>query len=378
MTTSSAANESRKLFTPIKVGDMILQHRVAMAPLTRSRSPKHIANALNALYYSQRSTLGGLLVSEGTCVDEYSNGYLDVPFIFTEEQARGWKLSTDAVHAKGGFIYAQLWHVGRLSQPQFQPNNQPPVSSSATSARKGRDPARALTVEEIKSTIASYAHAARLAVQQAGFDGVEIHAAHGYLIEQFLNSNTNLRTDTYGGSIENRARFLFEVLDAIVAAVPASKVAIRISPDCNMQGVNDVDPKALYTYVLDRLDKYDLAYIQLTEPLWGAWLSGPKHTESKLVYYRGLLTNPKTKIMLTGGYTCESAEEAVASARADLVGFGRDFITNPDLVSRLSRGLPVTQDADALTGHYGGGPKKYTDYPTWEEEQSAKFLMSKI
>ncbi|KAI8830062.1 NADH:flavin oxidoreductase/NADH oxidase [Chytriomyces cf. hyalinus JEL632] len=370
-------SQQLSLFSPIQVGDMKLEHRVSLAPLTRSRSPGFVANALNALYYSQRATKGGLLISEGTCIDPYSNGYANVPFIFTKEHAEGWALSTEAVHAKGGYIYAQLWHVGRLSQASFQPDNQPPVSSSATTVRENRPPARALTIAEIQETVKSYANAAILAINDAHFDGIEIHAAHGYLVEQFLNSNSNLRTDVYGGSIENRARFLFEVLDAVVAAVPASKVAIRISPDCNMQGVKDDDPKALYTYVLERLNEYNLAYIQLTEPLWGAWVQGPPHDQSKLVQYRPILKNPLTKIMLTGGYTRDSAESAVQTGRADLIGFGRDFITNPDLVSRLERNLPLAQDKDVVSGHYSGGKEKYTDYPTWEEEQAAKYYLTR-
>ncbi|TPX64430.1 hypothetical protein CcCBS67573_g08406 [Chytriomyces confervae] len=379
-TTTTMAPQQPKLalFTPLQVGDMTLEHRVALAPLTRSRSPGFVANALNALYYTQRATKGGLLISEGTCIDQFSNGYPNVPFLFTKEHAAGWTTSTEAVHAKGGYIYAQLWHVGRLSQAAFQPDNKPPVSSSATSARRNRPPARALTIAEIKETVKSYANSARLAINDAHFDGVEIHAAHGYLIEQFLNSNANLRTDEYGGSIENRARFLFEVLDAVVAAVPASKVAIRISPDCNMQGMKDADPKSLYTYVLTRLNNYNLAYIQLTEPMWGAWMQGPPHDQSKLLYYRPLLKNPFTKVMLTGGYTRDSAEAAIKTGRADMIGFGRDFITNPDLVVRLERNLPIAQDENAVAGHYSGGKEMYTDYPTWEEQQAAKFLTSKL
>ncbi|KAJ3076971.1 hypothetical protein HDU98_010265 [Podochytrium sp. JEL0797] len=366
------------LFKSLQVGDMQLSHRVVMAPLTRSRSPNYIANALNALHYSQRATPGGLIISEGTTIDLTANGYADVPRIFTTEYAQAWKASTDAVHRKGGYIYAQLWHVGRLSQPKFQPDNQAPVSASATSARENRPPARALSVAEIQETVRSYAESARLAVEVAGFDGVEIHAAHGYLIEQFLNDNTNLRTDDYGGSIENRTRFLFEVVDAVLQVVPASKVAIRISPDCNMQGVQDSDPKTLYTNVLTRLNQLDLSYIHLTEPFWGSWMQGPPHATSKLNEYRPLLSNPLTKVMLTGGYTGSIAEEAVIANRGDLIGFGRDFITTPDLVSRIKFGLPVTTYENVERGHYGGGEKMYIDFPSWEEEQVAKVGGGKV
>ncbi|KAJ3138479.1 hypothetical protein HK100_012619 [Physocladia obscura] len=382
------------LFSPLKVGDMQLAHRIVLAPLTRSRSPNYIANVHNALYYAQRTTPGGLLVSEGTTIDPTANGYPDVPALYTKEHALGtsatspflvqstelnfafkaWTTTTEAVHNKKGFIYAQLWHVGRLSQPKFQPNNQLQVSSSATSARRNRALARALTVPEIKELVNAYANSAKLAIEVAGFDGVEIHAAHGYLIEQFLNDNSNLRTDHYGGSIENRSRFLFEILDAILAVVPTSKVAIRISPECNMQGMKDSNPVALYTYVLSRLNKYNLSYIQLTEPVWGMWLPGPKHSESKLNSYRKLLNNHNTKVMLTGGYTGDIAEEALQAGRGDFIGIGRDFITNPDIVDRLRFGKAVTQYDNAGSGYYTGGKHLYTDYPTWLEQESEKFL----
>ncbi|KAJ3283951.1 hypothetical protein HDU79_008632 [Rhizoclosmatium sp. JEL0117] len=348
------------LFSPLKVGDMQLAHRIVMAPLTRSRSPNYIANSHNALYYAQRATAGGLLVSEGTTVDPTANGYPDVPALYTVEHAEGWRLSTDAVHRKGGFIYAQLWHVGRLSQPQFQPNRQLQVSSSATSARRKRAPARALTIPEIKALVEAYANSAKLAVEVAKFDGVEIHAAHGYLIEQFLNDNANLRTDEYGGSIENRARFLFEIVEAILKVVPASKVAIRISPDCNMQGMKDSNPKALYSYVLNKLNNYNLSYIQLTEPVWGMWLPGPPHATSKLNEYRPILKNPHTKVMLTGGYTGEIGEAALKAGRGDFIGLGRDFITNPDIVDRIKYGLPVAQYEKAGDSYYGGSKEGYS------------------
>ncbi|KAJ3029023.1 UNVERIFIED_CONTAM: hypothetical protein HDU68_000319 [Siphonaria sp. JEL0065] len=353
---------------------MLLSHRIVLAPLTRSRSPHYLANAHNALYYAQRATAGGLLISEGTTVDPTANGYPDVPALYTKEHAQAWQATTEAVHRKGGYIYAQIWHVGRLSQSHFQPNKQPPVSSSATSARKKRAPARALTIPEINGLVKSYAISAKLAIEVANFDGIEIHAAHGYLIEQFLNDNANLRTDEYGGSIENRSRFLFEIVDAILGVIPASKVAIRISPDCNMQGMKDSNPSALYTYVLTRLNKYNLSYIQLTEPVWGMWLPGPPHATSKLNAYRKLLNNPQTKVMLTGGYTGDIAEEALKTGRGDFIGFGRDFITNPDLVARIQHGKTIAQYEQAGSGYYGGGRELYSDYPTWEEQEAARFL----
>ncbi|KAJ3288847.1 hypothetical protein HK104_007927 [Borealophlyctis nickersoniae] len=354
------------LFSPIKVGDMNLKHRIAMGPMTRSRSPGEVANDLNALHYAQRATDGGLLVTEGTTASVTGKGYEHVPGILTEEQARGWKKSTDAVHAKGGYIYAQLWHVGRASKAGLQPDNKPPVSASDLPT-KGKDVPRPLTVEEIKFIVSEYRQSARMS-KLAGFDGVEIHAAHGYLIDQFLESSSNKRTDEYGGSIENRARFLFEVVDACLAELPASKVAIRLSPWMDGQDCSDEDPESLFTYVIKGLVQRKLSYIQLTEPVWGGWRPGPKHSESKLNVFLPLFKNTSTKVMLTGGYTLPSAEQALAEKRCDLVGFARPFITNPDFVERLRNGWELTPYAD-FKQFYGGGAEQYTDWPTYEEQK---------
>ncbi|KAJ3138480.1 hypothetical protein HK100_012620 [Physocladia obscura] len=270
----------------------------------------------------------------------------------------GWKASTDAVHGKGGFIYAQIWHVCRLSQTIFQPDNLLPVSSSATSARKNREPARALTVLEIKELVESYANSAKLAIENAGFDGVEI---------QILDPE-------YGGTIENRARFLFEIVVAIVATVPNTKVAIRISPECDMQGVKDSTPVTLYSYVLENLDKCNLSYIHLTEPVWCKYEQGPKHSESKLNKYRSLIENQSTKVILTGGYTGNIAEESIKTGQGDLIGFGRDFITNPDLVYRIKFNKPIAKYEDAVKGYYSSSKEQYTDYSTWEEQEATQFL----
>ncbi|KAI8587091.1 12-oxophytodienoate reductase [Geranomyces variabilis] len=355
------------LFTPIKIGDIQLKHRIALAPLTRSRSPGELANTLNSEYYSQRATPGGLLISEGTTSNATGIGYADVPAIRTSEQARAWKLSTDAVHARGGYIFAQLWHVGRVSKSEFQPEGKLPVSASDLPA-PGKEAPRPLSVAEIEEIVAEYKASAKLAVTEAGFDGVEIHGAHGYLIDQFLESSSNKRTDAYGGSIENRARFLFQVIDAVLTAVPSTKVALRLSPFLEIQGATDPDATALFTYVFTQLQSRNLAYIHLTEPTWGAWQTGEPHSQSKLNVFRSLIKAP---LMLTGGYTRESATEAIANGRADLIGIGRAFITNPDFVERTRAGHPLTPFADPK-GFYSGGAEFYTTWKTWEEEQREK------
>ncbi|KAJ3053226.1 hypothetical protein HK097_004778 [Rhizophlyctis rosea] len=364
MTIAKGAATTPHLFSPIKLGDVELKHRIAMGPMTRSRSPGEIANDINALHYEQRATEGGLLVTEGTTPAATGAGYEHVPGIRTSAEAAGWKKTTDAVHRKGGIIYAQLWHVGRASKAELQPGKKAPVSASALPI-KGKEVPRALEIPEIKTIIAEIAESARLAIEEANFDGVEIHAAHGYLIDQFLESSSNQRTDEYGGSIENRSRFLFEVVDAILAKIPASKTAIRLSPFLDGQDCSDEDPESLFSYVLKNLQKYNLAYIHLTEPVWGGWQQGPPHSQSKLNVFRPLVQAP-TLLMLTGGYLAENGEEALSTGRAELIGIGRPFITNPDLVERFRNGWELTAYAD-MKSYYGGGHENYTDFKTYRE-----------
>ncbi|KAI9344224.1 NADH:flavin oxidoreductase [Zopfochytrium polystomum] len=347
-----------------------------MAPMTRSRAPNNVATDLQACYYAQRTTPGGLLVTEATPVSVTGHGYPNVPSLITKEHAAGWRKSTDAVHDVGGFIFAQLWHVGRVSVPAYQPDGADPVSASATELLSYRVPegarARALTVAEIKDIVHDYKSAAALAVSTgpdgAGFDGVEIHGAHGYLIDQFLHSSSNLRTDEYGGSIENRARFLLEVVEAVLEVVPSSKVAIRLSPGLGVNKVTDDHTVELFTYVLESLAKYKLVYIHLTEPGYGANGIG-SHSESELNKYLPLIQEP-TKVLLTGGYRRDSSEEAVKSGRAHLVGIAAPFIANPDLVLRFWRDRELaTSDA---THYYYGSDKGYTDWPTYLEAEGRK------
>ncbi|KAI9355334.1 NADH:flavin oxidoreductase/NADH oxidase [Zopfochytrium polystomum] len=361
------------LFSPIKVGNMLLSHRVVMAPLTRSRSPGDVANDVNALHYAQRATRGGLLITEGSTCSDTGAGYAAVPALMTREQAAGWKKSTDAVHAAGGYIFVQLWHVGRMSTHEFQPNKRAPVSASEIDLIRGKAPpgskTHALTVPEIEYIVGEYKRAAALALE-AGFDGVEIHGAHGYLIDEFLCSSSNLRTDRYGGSIENRARFLFEILDAVLQVLPPQMVALRLSPAFDAQGTSDKDPVALFSYVIKRLNGYKLAYLQLTEPVWGNWQPGPPHAQSSLNTYVSLVEAP-TKVMLTGGYFRDSGEEALRTGRAHLIGMGRPFITNPDLVQRLWYDRPL-EKSTSFKSFYGGDAKQYTDWPTWLESEAKK------
>ncbi|KAI9344223.1 glycerol trinitrate reductase protein [Zopfochytrium polystomum] len=364
------------VFSPVKLGDITLSHRIVMGPMTRSRAPNNLANDLQAYYYAQRATPGGLLITEATPVSVTGHGYPNVPSLITKEHAAGWRKSTDAVHDVGGFIFAQLWHVGRVSIPDFQPNGDDPVSASATElvshrAAKGAK-ARALTVAEIKNIVNDFKSAAALAVstepEGAGFDGVEIHGAHGYLIDQFLHSSSNLRTDEYGGSIENRARFLIEIVEAILEVVPSSKVAIRLSPGLGVHNVTDDHTVELFTYVLESLAKYKLAYIHLTEPGFGAGGKG-SHSESELNKYLPLIQEP-TKVLLTGGYRRDSAEEAVKSGRAHLVGIASPFIANPDLVLRYWHDHELTT-SDA-THYYFGSEQGYSDWPTYLETKGKK------
>ncbi|KAJ1566929.1 hypothetical protein HK405_007854 [Cladochytrium tenue] len=374
-------------FSPVKVGNMTLSHRIVMAPMTRSRSPGLVPNAMNALYYAQRATCGGLIITEATPASATGWGYADVPGLRTEEQAAGWRVVTDAVHDKGGFMFAQLWHVGRVSISKFQPDGAAPVSASETALVSSRaDPgakARALTVAEIKGIAAEFKESARLSHAVANFDGIEVHAAHGYLIDQFLHSNANLRSDEYGGSVENRARFLFEVLDAVLTELPSTRVAVRLSPWSTLHDMADTDTEALFTHVLKRISKYGLAYVHFTEPdnshpsgaavktdqangdSTRATFWGDSSRLNKLVP----LVELPTKVLLTGDYRLPEAEHALTIGRAHIIGMGRPFIPTPDLVLRLWNGQPIKTDSP-VDFFFSSGPKGYVDYPTYLEEKS--------
>ncbi len=356
------------LFDPVRVGEIDLANRVVMAPLTRNRAAAgQVPSELAVEYYRQRAG-AGLIISEATQVCPEGQGYLDTPGIHSAEQVAGWRRVTDAVHAVGGRIVAQLWHVGRISHVSLQPGGKAPVSSTARRAEtktltaEGWEPVsapRALRIEEIAAVVASYRHAARCAIH-AGFDGVEVHGANGYLIEQFLRDSINDRTDAYGGSIENRVRLLVEVMRAIVEQVGGGRTGLRLSPvtPANDAG-QDSDPQALYEHAVAQLAPLKLAFLEVVEGATGG------ARDFAPFDYAALRRRFDGAWMVNNGYQRNTAIEAVASGAADLVSFGRPFIGNPDLVRRLREDAPVAAfDKKAL---YGGGAKGYTDYPTLDE-----------
>ncbi|WP_395026471.1 alkene reductase [Comamonas odontotermitis] len=370
-------SHAHSLFDAIQVGDMQLANRIAMAPLTRNRSPNAVPRPMTATYYAQRAT-AGLLITEATAISHQGQGYSDVPGLYGEDQIEGWARVTDAVHAAGGKIVCQLWHVGRVSHNSLQPGNQPPVAPSAIVAKtktylidhatgQGQfvptSVPRALDAAELPGIVHSYAVAARNAVQSAGFDGVEIHAANGYLLDQFLKTGANARTDDYGGSIENRCRLTLEVVRAVVDAVGRGKVGIRLSPVTPANGIEDSDPQSLFEYLVRQLAPLGLAYIHVIEGATG----GPREVEGRPFDYVDFKAayrqaGGKAAWMVNNSYTRAMAQEVVASQEADMVAFGKAFIANPDLVDRL-RKQAALNEGDTST-YYGGGEKGYTDYPT--------------
>jgi N-ethylmaleimide reductase len=363
------------LFSPLQVGPYRLQHRVVMAPLTRMRAERSsfAPRSLNAEYYAQRATPGGLLIAEATPVVVSGRGNPGVPGIYSEAQISGWRGVVDAVHAKGGLIFLQLWHVGRVSHSSFQPGGAPPVAPSAvpitgngmlamTSDGKmvPYETPRALETSEVKDVVEAFRQAA-VNAKDAGFDGVEIHGANGYLLEQFLQSNSNLRTDQYGGSFENRTRLLFEIAQAAIGIWGANRVGVRLSPYGIANGSGEADPMPLYTHVVKALDRLGLAYLHLIEPRSSGagraevnWQNVP----SAMVLFRPLW---RGVLMTAGGFTGETAEAAIAQGHADAIAFGRIFISNPDLPRRLQHGFPLTPYNRAT--FYGGEEVGYTDYP---------------
>lgn len=352
------------LFDPLPLGPLTLKNRIIMAPLTRSRaSAGRVPNAMMAEYYRQRAS-AGLILSEATAVTPMGVGYADTPGIWSDEQIEGWKLVTQAVHDAGGLIALQLWHVGRISAPMFLDGALPVAPSAVQPAghvslvRPKQDyvTPRALETDELPGIVETYRIAAENA-SKAGFDGVEIHAANGYLIDQFLQDSTNRRSDQYGGSIENRARFLTEIADAVIGVWGADRVGLHISPRGDDHDMGDSDPKALFTHVARQMAARSLAYICVRErPGDDSILADLREA------FDGVL-------IANEGLTAETAADLVANGRADAVAFGKDFISTPDLPQRLKLGL----DLNALdTGTlYSGGDKGYTDYPAHPETEPA-------
>ena len=362
------------LFTPIQVGNMSLPNRIVMAPLTRNRAPNATPTPLMIEYYTQRAT-AGLLISEATAISQQGQGYSDVPGLYGTEQLDGWKKITTSVHKAGGKIIVQLWHVGRVSHTDLQPDNGAPVAPSAITAKTktvlikeglpvfvDTSAPRALAAEELPGIVHTFQAAARNAVETAGFDGVEIHAANGYLLDQFLKNGTNQRTDDYGGSIENRARLMLEIVRAVTDAIGGGRTGIRLSPVTPANDVHDTHPQPLFEYVLRQLAQFDLAYVHLIEGATG----GPRELPDRPIDYAALkrayrIAGGKGAWMVNNGYDKALAEKAVSNG-ADLVAFGRPFIANPDLVRRLREDASLNTPDQAT--FYGGGAKGYTDYPT--------------
>ncbi len=378
---TAAAQSSQRLFQPIKLGRYNLPHRIAMAPLTRSRArqPGNVPTPLNACHYAQR-TSAALIISEATQVSQQGQGYAWTPGIHSREQVDGWRLVTDAVHEDYGLIFMQLWHVGRISHPSLQPDCMLPVAPSAIKPagqafienELGEGEMvpfvtpRALQIEEMPYLIQQYVRGAKNAMT-AGFDGVEIHAANGYLLDQFIQSSTNRRTDRYGGPIENRARLLLEVVKAVIEVWGADRVGVRLSSLDTQNDISDENPEATFGYIADKLSDYELAYLHVVNPALKALeqKTEPDARALRMVdifreKYRGTL-------MFAGGFDQDTAEDWLEQGKADLIAFGRKFLANPDLPERFRSRAPL--NADDRSTYYGGGAKGYTDYPTLAQER---------
>jgi len=361
------------LFRPVTMGKMQLSNRIVMAPLTRSRAAKGgVPQQMNVDYYAQRAS-AGLIVSEATNITQQGQGYAFTPGIYTEEQVAGWRKVTDAVHAKGGHIVCQLWHVGRISHPSLQPGGQLPVAPSAIKPEgkafteagfQDHVTPRALETDEIAGIVKDYAHAAKCA-DKAGFDGVEIHAANAYLLDQFIRDSTNKRTDRYGGSIENRIRIVLEVAEAVTGVLGGDRVGIRLSPITPQVGNTPLDSEPAKTYgkLIDELNAFGLVYLHLIE---GA--TQGSRDEVQGVSYQGMRRRFKGLFMANNGFDRELALAARRNDLADLICFGRPFIANPDLVERLRIGAEIAEsDKDTW---YGGNEHGYTDYSALGRERA--------
>jgi N-ethylmaleimide reductase len=371
-----ATTSESKLFTPIKIGPIPLKHRVVMAPLTRSRSeqPGDVPGKLMLVYYSQRASDGGLIISEATTISLTGRGWFGAPGLYSDRQKEGWSKIVEAVHDKGGRIFAQLWHTGRSSHVEMT-GGKAPVSASVNasywqdesnliSAPGGwvqPSPHRALDISEIPGIIEDYCKAAARA-KAAGFDGVELHSGNGYLLDQFLQDGSNKRTDSYGGSIENRSRLLLEVVEAVASVWGRERVAVRIAPSGSWNGMSDSNPTALFAYVAEQLNQLGLAYLHIIEPRVKGNVvmvegQAPIASEQLRKVFRG-------KIIAAGGFEPDSAETVVEKGDADLVAFGRLFVSNPDLPKRIKLALPLNPyDRNTF---YTFDARGYTDYPFYE------------
>jgi N-ethylmaleimide reductase len=373
--------KQKRLFTPVELGAMRLKHRVVMAPLTRSRSvqPNSIPGDLMVEYYAQRASDGGFILGEATNISITSRGWLGAPGLYSDQQVDGWRKVVDAVHAKGGHMFAQLWHTGRSSHvemtggatpvaPSIDPSywQDPSHLVSAPSGWVQPSPHRALTVPEIAGIVEDYRKAAERA-KAAGFEGVELHAANGYLVDQFLQDGSNKRTDQYGGSVENRSRFLFEVVAAMASVWGGNRVAVRIGPSGSWNAMSDSNPTALFDHVAVGLNRFGLAYLHIIEPrVKGNVVTeagqGPVASQHLRKIFNG-------KILAAGGFEPNTAEDIVEKGDADAVTFGRHFVSNPDLPRRIRDDLPLApHDHNTF---YTFDARGYTDYPVFSESVTA-------
>jgi N-ethylmaleimide reductase len=351
------------LFTPFKLGPLSLPNRIAMAPMTRNRAGEgQVPTELMATYYAQRAS-AGLIITEATQASLQGYGYPNTPGIHTDAQVAGWKRVTDAVHARGGRIFLQMWHVGRISHPVMQPGGALPVAPSAIAAegdlftiegKKSFVTPRALETGELPGIVREFAEGARRA-KDAGFDGVEVHGANGYLLDQFLRDGTNHRTDAYGGSVEKRARLLLEVTEAVAKVLGADRVGVRLSPTNPFNSMSDSDPARTFGHAAGALDALGLAYLHVMAPV----ANPPPGAPDLLPLMRDRFRGP---LMTNGGHTRDTANAVIEKRLADLVSFGALFLANPDLPERLAKGAPL--NAPNPAGFYGGDAHGYTDYPT--------------
>jgi N-ethylmaleimide reductase len=372
---------ANKLFEPFQLGPYQLPNRVAMAPLTRSRArqPGNVPSAMNACYYAQRAS-AAFIISEATQVSMQGQGYAWTPGIHTREQVEGWRLVTDAVHKAGGRIFLQLWHVGRISHPALQPDKMLPVAPSAVrpngqafiegESGEGElvpfiEP-RALQIEEMPYLVAQYARAAKNAVE-AGFEGIEIHAANGYLLDQFLESSTNRRTDSYGGPVENRARLLREVVESVTRVWSPDRVGVRLSPLSTFNDMSDQDPEGTFGYTAEMLNDYGLAYLHLVNPAMQAIEKGAGPEPRAAAMLKLLREKYRGTLILAGGFDYKTAGAWLEDGKADLIAFGRKFLANPDLPERFRLEAPL--NAGDPSTYYAGGQKGYIDYLTLAQER---------
>ena len=376
-------NANIDLFSPFQLGPYELRNRIVMAPLTRSRAGEgNVPTTMNAKYYAQRAS-AAFIVTECTQVSPQGMAYPYTPGIHSQEQVAGWRLVTEAVHARAGLIFLQMWHGGRVSHPSLQPNGELPVAPSALKITEGEAftydglvpfvTPRALETEEIPGVVDQFRTAAENALA-AGFDGVEIHGANGYLMDQFLHDGSNKRTDHYGGSIQNRARLLMEITEAVVGVWNAERVGIRLSPGGTWMSMYDSDPAALFTYVIEELNRFGLAYLSLIEPTIAGNIT-VEADESALTakQFRSLFKGP---LIAAGDYDRERGKAALAAGQVDLVKFGRFFIANPDLPERFATNAPLEWPNRAT--FYGGGTEGYTDYPSLRDEEAYREIREQV